>query len=367
MRVEIMIYVYFAICLSMIAFNIVYVFILRRRHKSFASDTEKFKKLISSQLEKIQAGEGVDEKHKHYLEKALNHTSLVTAFDNALDSFYEAEPETVQKYFYETFEVFENLTHKYISKDTVKIAYFPYLLDKYDIILHDKKGKMTEILMDLLRSVNVYCRENTLKAIYSKNDENLVADALKIIDRNLTFHHPKLISDGLFEFHGDRQRLKDCLIHNFDAYSVQMKVNILNFFRFSGTRCDEEMLNFLNDEKLNCEIHFSAIRYFEKFPSEAAKPIIHALAENKDKRSWEYQSIASSALKSYPCDTTFRILVKNLSSSNWYVRLNSAISCEKLGYTYHDLISVFDGNDRYAREILRYRLEKRKAEEAGSN
>ena len=35
---------------------------------------------------------------------------------------------------------------------------------------------------------------------------------------------------------------------------------------------------------------------------------------------------------------------------------------EKLGYTYHDLINVFDGNDRYAREIMRYRLDKRNAE-----
>ena len=79
-------------------------------------------------------------------------------------------------------------------------------------------------------------------------------------------------------------------------------------------------------------------------------------------RTWEYQAIASSALKSYPGDVTFRILVKNLSSSNWHIRQNSAISLEKLGYTYHDLISVFDGNDRYAREIMRYRLDRRTAE-----
>ena len=88
------------------------------------------------------------------------------------------------------------------------------------------------------------------------------------------------------------------------------------------------------------------------------------LAENLENRSWEYQAIATSALKSYPGDTTFRILVKNLSSSNWHVRQNSAISCEKLGYTYQDLINVFDGNDRYAREIIRYRLDRRNAEEA---
>ena len=54
--------------------------------------------------------------------------------------------------------------------------------------------------------------------------------------------------------------------------------------------------------------------------------------------------------------------MENLSSSNWHIRQNSAISLEKLGYTYQDLISVFDGDDRYAREIMRYRLDKRNAE-----
>ena len=102
--------------------------------------------------------------------------------------------------------------------------------------------------------------------------------------------------------------------------------------------------------------------YFEKFPNTDAKQIIRAFAENKENRIWEYQAIASSALKSYPGDVTFRILAHNLSSSNWHIRQNSAISLEKLGYTYHDLISVFDGDDRYAREIMRYRLDRRCAE-----
>ena len=161
---------------------------------------------------------------------------------------------------------------------------------------------------------------------------------------------------------GDKEKLKEKLFESFLEYSVQMRVNILNYFRFAGVRCDEQMLRFLTNEKENNEIRFSAIRYFEKFPSEEAKPFILNIAENTENRTWEYQAIATSALKSYPGDVTFRILVKNLSSSNWHVRQNSAISCEKLGYTYHDLINVFDGNDRYAREIIRYRLDRRTAE-----
>ena len=217
-------------------------------------------------------------------------------------------------------------------------------------------------MLELLRSVNVYCRENTLKAIYSIRRSEIVVSALKVIDKNLSFHHPKLICDGLLNFKGDKENLKEMLFESFNAYSTGMQLNILNYFRFGNIRCDKEMLELLTSEKANNELRFSAIRYFEKFPNDGAGSVIQAIAENMEGRTWEYQAIASSALKSYPGDVTFRILVKNLSSSNWHIRQNSAISLEKLGYTYHDLISVFDGNDRYAREIMRYRLDRRTAE-----
>lgn len=362
MKVEIMIYAYIAICVSMILYNIVYVFILRHREKALSSNSLKFEKIICDEIEKIKVGEGVSEAHKDFLCKKLDRTAGITAFDKALEKVYENDSESAQKYLYDTFSVFEYLTHRYISKDTLKIAYFPYILHKYNILKGYENEKLTNVLLDLLRSVNVYCRENTLKAIYSINNPQLVISALKIIDKNLTFHHPKLIYDGLLNFKGDKENLKEMLFESFNAYSAGMQLNILNYFRFGNICCDKEMLELLTSEKANNELRFSAIRYFEKFPNDEAGSVIQAIAENMEGRTWEYQAIASSALKSYPGDVTFRILVKNLSSSNWHIRQNSAISLEKLGYTYHDLISVFDGNDRYAREIMRYRLDRRTAE-----
>ncbi|MBE6701257.1 MAG: hypothetical protein E7582_05145 [Ruminococcaceae bacterium] len=362
MKIEIMIYLYIAICVSMILYNVVYVFILRHREKSLSSNSQKFEKIIYQELEKLKNGEEINEKHKKFLRKKLDKTSGITAFDKALEKTFETEPEMTSTYLVNTFSVFEYLTHRYITKDTLKIAYFPYILYKYDILKHHESERLVDALLDLLRSVNVYCRENTLKAIYSMQKPDVVVSALKIIDTNLSFHHPKLICDGLMFYKGDKDVLKYKLLDNFKHFSVQMKVNILNYFRFANLRLDDEMLDILKDEKENREIRFSVIRYFEKFPTDKARPVILNLAENEEGRDWEYQAISTSALKSYPGDDTFRILVKNLSSSNWHVRQNSAISCEKLGYTYHDLINVFDGNDRYAREMMRYRLDRRNAE-----
>lgn len=346
----------------MIAFNIVYVFILKHRERALFLNSARLEQVILEQIERIKAGEEVSENHKKFLQESLQRTASITAFDKALETIFITQPEFCEQYLMQTYPVFEYLTHRYISKDTIKIAYFPYILQKYDILKHDEEGKLTDILMELLRSLNVYCRENTLKAIYSmKNTETVIA-ALKVIDKNLSFHHPKLICDGLLSYKGDKEKLKEKLFESFNTYSVNMQLNILNYLRFGNIRCDEEMLELLTSEKADCELRFSAIRYFEKFPVDKAMPVIQAIAENMEGRIWEYQAIASSALKSYPGDVTFRILVANLSSSNWHIRQNSAISLEKLGYTYHDLISVFDGNDRYAREIMRYRLDKRNAE-----
>ncbi len=363
MKIEIMIYVYIAICVSMILYNIIYVFILKHRERALASNSEKLMKVLNEQIDVLKRGEVISEKHKKFLLRKLDKTPGITAFDKALEAVFVNEKEFCEKYLVETFSVFEALTHRYISKDTLKIAYFPYILYKYGILKHCESERLTDILLELLHSVNVYCRENTLKAVYSMQRPDVVARALKIIDTNLSFHHPKLISDGLMFYKGNKDELKKSLISCFDYYSVQMRVNILNYFRFAGIRCDDEMLRLLKDEKENDEIRFSVIRYFEKFPKKEAAQVLLNLAENLENRTWEYQAIATSALKSYPGDATFRVLVKNLSSSNWHVRQNSAISCEKLGYTYQDLINVFDGNDRYAREIMRYRLDRRNAEE----
>ena len=49
-----------------------------------------------------------------------------------------------------------------------------------------------------------------------------------------------------------------------------------------------------------------------------------------------------------------------MHSPNWYVRYNSATSLEKLGFDYEDLLGGAAGSDRYAREMLTYRLETRR-------
>ena len=75
MKIEIMIYVYIAICISMIAFNIVYVFVLRHREKALGSNSQKLKKIICDQIEVIKNGKEISVKHIKYLCKKLDRSA----------------------------------------------------------------------------------------------------------------------------------------------------------------------------------------------------------------------------------------------------------------------------------------------------
>ena len=114
---------------------------------------------------------------------------------------------------------------------------------------------------------------------------DVVVASLKIIDKNLSFHHSKLIFDGLLYYTGDKESLKDMLFESFHAYSTGMQLNILNYLRFGNIRCDKEMLELLSNEKADSELRFAAIRYFEKFPIKEARSSIWALAENLEDRT----------------------------------------------------------------------------------
>ena len=364
MKIEIMIYIYIAICVSMIAFNIVYIFILRRRNKNLETNSSYFKDDISEQIANINDGGTVDKKHRKKLYSKLKRVGKLTAFDKALEELSVTDKEGVQKYICQIYSVFVYLAAKYSKSDKIKAAYFPYVIAKYDVINQKNLTLILDLMLDQLHSDSVYCRENALAAIYSTKNCAAAVKALKIIDENESFHHPKLICDGLTEFAGDKKALADSLFFCFDDFSVTMQLNILNFIRFSGIRYDDKMLTVLKDEAQDDELRFSAIRYFEKFYNKDAKDILQTFAAGNKDLPWQYQAIASSALKTYPDSETGEILKTNLSSSNWYVRLNSAKSCEALGYTYSELIDIFDGSDRYAREIIRYRLDRHEAEKA---
>ena len=79
---------------------------------------------------------------------------------------------------------------------------------------------------------------------------------------------------------------------------------------------------------------------------------------------WEYTTVSVSALAGYSGERVIDALKNALHSANWYVRYAAAVSLEALQVTYDDLIDIMNGNDRYAREMITYRLESRRMQKA---
>ena len=75
-------------------------------------------------------------------------------------------------------------------------------------------------------------------------------------------------------------------------------------------------------------------------------------------------SIAASSLARYEGDHVISALTKAMSSEQWYVRYNAANSLKAKRLEYEDLIEVVHTGDRYAREMVMYRLLAREQEES---
>ena len=358
MKVEILIYSYLAICTAMIIFNIVCIFVFRKKDKDIERRSIDFKDGILKQIE----SETIDKKHTDFLCKKLKKINHMMAFDETLEKLYEQMPREVERYISDISSVFVYLTFKYSEKDKIQAAYFPYIIKKYNVFKGVRVDVVVNLLTELVKNTNLYCRENALQALYSIGDADSVINALKILDKRGNFHHTKMIADGLLSYSGDRQVFDEKLWENYSKFSDALKIAVLDYFRFSSGNHAEKMLGIMENEKEDRELRFSAIRYFAKYRYEPALPCLYDFA-GTESYSWEYKAIAATALGNYPSLQTEEMLKDLLCDKNWYVRYNASGSLEMLGVSYEQMIDIFEGHDRYASEMLRYRFDRKKLKE----
>lgn len=153
----------------------------------------------------------------------------------------------------------------------------------------------------------------------------IVAEALRIADDGSVFLHEKLITEGLLSYTGDYHALIEQLWKKMTRYSPHTQLAILNYIRFRSGDYQREMYEIMMDKKAHKELR-----------------------------------LAASSLASYEGKAVVGALKEALRSSNWYVRYAAAQSLEHLHVNYGDVVDITAGSDRYAREMLMYRLESRK-------
>lgn len=245
----------------------------------------------------------------------------------------------------------------------MQTAYFAVFLQEY-VPWTEYNGDLLEILLEYAAKQNMYCRINALDALYSLGNTGYVVKALIIQDRMETFLHTRVLTEGLLSFSGDHEELTAMLLERFEEFSVRIRLAVLNYIRFQSGAYKEFMYRIMMDEKEDRELRLSAERYFGRYPWEPARGALIAFVRDKETLRWEYAAVAASALKDYKGEDVTSALKSALYSSNWYVRYNAAVSLEASGLSYTELIDVMAGKDRYAREMLEYRLGEQRLMEA---
>ena len=360
MKVEIVIYIYGAVCASMIVFNIIYNLLLKGSGSRMQNRCQKMRSKINAQISRLAAGKNVEEAHLQELRRKLSHINHLMAFHQVLQEDMEKKPDLYREYRHQMRPVVIYMAAVYRDKENMQAGYFAYFLSCYTADKQMAMDSLQDILLDYVQKSNLYCRFNALQALYHFGTPETIAKALRIADDGSVFLHEKLITEGLLSYTGDYHALIEELWKNIMRYSPHTQLAILNYIRFRSGEYQREMYEIMMDKKADKELRLAAIRYCGKYPYEPVYGPLLAFVEDKDDTKWEFATVAASSLASYEGAAVIDALKEALHSSNWYVRYAAAQSLEHLHVNYGDVVDITAGSDRYAREMLMYRLESRK-------
>lgn len=359
MKAEVLIYAYLAVCAAMIGFHIACIFAFRVKDKRLHHYSRRFIQIVRQVIE----DRAVTEAHCKYLSQKLKKINHLMAFDKTLEELFARDPEQIKDYIGQLSPVFIYLTLEYQKKSEIQAAYFPYIIHKYKVFQNQPISIVMDTMLELVHSPSLYVRENALQAIYSIGDLECTVNALWMIDRSGYYHHPKMITDGLLNFSGDTKQLGERLWDQFDRFSGRMQRVIVDYFRFSSPDHQERILELLTSRCVDDEIAYSCIRYLGKYAYPPAYPVLTDIVEKCRNDQWICTAITASTLAGYPGDRTVAMLKELLHNPNWHVRFNASQSLMALGVYYTDMIDVFEGRDRYAGEIMRYRFDQKNMKE----
>lgn len=359
---EVLLYGYGLVCLSMLVFNVIYGLHLRSDDKRLKKRIDDIFNQVEKQIENIHEGKPLQSGHSKWMRKKLSKVNYLIAFDHFLDE-HNSDDEDFQKYLQNLQPVFLYLTTVYWKREAAQAAYYCYFLARHRLNNSAGTDQVQKVVLSYLKKDNLYCRINAFKALCIFGSPDVLAEALTEIGKESGAQlHEKIITEALMTYKGDAGELIERFWAKFDQFPIHIQRAILDYIRFKSGNYHERMEEILRDTDRNKELRFSAIRYFGKYPDPAVQDILLDFVKNRDPVQWEYAAISASSLAGYPGEKTVEALLDAMHSPNWYIRYNASASLEGLGLSYEGMLRILAGDDRYAREMLSYRMESKRLE-----
>lgn len=300
------------------------------------------------------------------MRRRLSHINELLAFDQLMEEL-DLEDAVYEAYIRQLQPVFLYLATVYWKRESTQAAYYCYFLAKHKFRRHMEMDPFQQIVLSYLKKDSLYCKINALKALCSFGSPAVLMGALEALgDGQESQLHEKVVTEALLTYTGDADALIDLLWQRLERFALPIQRSVLDYIRFqSGDYCGR-MLEILEDSRRDKELRLAAIRYFGKYHYAPARPVLLGFLNDSDPTRWEYAAISATALARYDGKDVVDALLRAMNSSNWYIRSNAASSLEAHGLTYEEMLKVLGGDDRYAREMLTYRLKAKQLEQAAA-
>lgn len=342
--VEFVVAFYLFICVMLMVFNLLYM----ARSSIIARHREARVRAWERVIREDGANFVLDDAQVGKLKRIGN----LTGFNAALANL-ELDQDALNTFFLNNAHQIQELAIAYGGKSAMERAFMAYFIASFHCSSMPNRTMLAEILLSYLDDSTVFCRENVFQALNSLGSSQALEHAFEILNENRWYHSPKLISDGMANFTGDKERLAKRLWNNHGHWQEPLNVATVQFASSLKSNCmDEPFMHALTHEETTLEVRFALLRYFQHHPTDEARSILLKCLEDDN----DLAIVAAAALGSYEGADVKEALKHTLRSRNWYVRHNSAQSLVRLGFTEDDRREIEQSGDRYALEMLEYVL-----------
>ncbi len=355
--IDVVIYFYIFICLALLVYNILYILFSKRRSKAQIRRGDKWFRELEAELKNLEQGGSVSPRHQRRMARKLKKIQQLMGYHNGLERGRQKYPQPIiQQYLNENDTILQSLAHAYGRRPAMERAYYAYLMSEF---CPSNPEQLPRILLGYLEDSTIFCRENVLHALFSIGQAEPVEAALSLFHERSWYHNPRLISDGLAGFTGDKDMLARKLWRRCQYWNENLQVAVVQFATAVSDAFAEEFLTALQEDTLHLEGQFALIRYFQRHSYPPAKATLLTLL--KEDQGNSRGIAAASALSRYPGEDTWQALMEAVRSRNYYVRKNAAQSLVSMGATGDHAKFLQESGDRYAAEMLEYALRGRAA------
>lgn len=354
-NIETLIGFYMCICIALIFYNIVYILYEWESGHLRSFQTRHLERMILEQQKYLELSGKLDDRHALEIHRMLKKVHSLVAFQKACEVLQEKY--SIDPYLDAMIPIFQSLALVYQEHEDMEKAYFAWLIAQLYQGNEAANTRLGRQLLPYLTKTSIYCRENTLSALYRLGNIHTIEKAFHILNEQGNFHHEKLITDGLLKFCGDTHQLAATLWKHYEEWNTILMTAIIDYIRYVDASYGQKFLIILQDPKGYLEIRLSILRYYRKYQYWDAFDTICACASGE--YGVQCAIVGTSALENYPNERSCAVLKSCMTSGNWYVRKNAAASLLAIGSTM-DIQDILQGEDRYAKEMLTYMLSSSK-------